>query len=393
MHEGDNMAESVIVSAVRTPIGTSFKGTLRDTSAETLATHVVRAALERSGLPAEDVDDVIIAETLAGGGDIARFAAVSAGLTRVPGVAVNRHCAASLAAVGQAAATIRAGMDRAVIAGGTHAASMNPKLYWRVPGSDETRTGFNPTFPYYDGASDDVTIGVGWSTAQEAGLSRQDVDAWAKRSHDRAIDAIDAGVFDDEIIPIDVTAGGEPVTFSVDEHPRRGSTMEKLASLKPLHPEIEGFSVTAGNASGINDAASALMVVDDALAAERGLAPLATIRAWAAVGVEPHRTGMGAVEVIPLLLKRAGLDVADIDLWEINEAFASVPVAACKLLGIDDARVNIYGSGCSLGHPVGATGARMLTTLTHELRRRGGGTAVAAMCAAGGQGGAVLIQA
>jgi acetyl-CoA C-acetyltransferase len=219
------------------------------------------------------------------------------------------------------------------------------------------------------------------------------MDAWAKRSNDRAVAAIDSGVFDDEILALDVTAGGEKVRFDADEHPRRGSTLEKLATLRPLHPEIAEFSITAGNACGINDAAAALTLASDELAAERGLIPLARVRAWAAIGVAPHRTGMGGVEVIPRVLQRAGLQVADVDLWEINEAFASVPIAACRALGIDEARVNIYGSGCSLGHPVAASGARMLTTLAHELRRRGGGVAVAAMCAAGGQGGAVVIEA
>ncbi len=387
------MTEAVIISAVRTPVGTSYKGTLRNTSAEWLATQVVQAALERSGLAAGDIDDIILAEALAGGGDIARYAAVAAGLTHVPGQAINRHCAGSLTAVGNAAATIRSGMDHAVIAGGTHAASMQPTLSWRIPGSEERRTGFGPTFPYYDGATDDVLLSVGWQTALEYGITREELDAWAKRSNDRAIAAIDAGVFDEEILPLDLTLDDQPVRFTTDEHPRRGSTLEKLASLKPLHPEIDGFSITAGNAAGINDAAAALTIVSDELATERGLTPLARVRAWAAIGVAPHRTGLGGVEVIPLVLKRAGLDVADVDLWEINEAFASVPIAAVRQHGLDDARVNIYGSGCSLGHPVAATGARMLTTLAHELQRRGGGIAVAAMCAAGGQGGAVVIEA
>ena len=387
------MPQAVIVSAVRTPIGRAFKGTLRDTSAEELATAVVRAAVERSGLAPADVDDVILGEELAGGGDIARYAAVATGMTRAPGQAVNRHCAASLAAVGNAAATIRAGMDRVVVAGGTHAPSRNPTLSWRVPGSTEPRIGFNPTFPYYEGANDDVAVAVGWSAAQEVGITREEMDAWAKRSHDRAIAAIDAGVFADEILPLDVVVGGEKVRFEVDEHPRRGTTLAQLAALKPLRPAIEGFSITAGNASGVNDAAAALTLVADHVAADRRLQPLARVRAWAAVGVAPERCGMGAVEVIPRVLERAGLGVGDIDLWEINEAFASTPIAACRVLGIDDARVNIYGSGCSLGHPVAASGARMLTTLAHELRRRGGGIAVAAMCAAGGQGGAVVIEA
>lgn len=386
------MTEAVIVSAVRTPIGTSFKGTLRDTSAEQLATAVVAAAVERSGLAPEDVDDVILAEELAGGGDIARYAAVATGMVRVPGQAVNRHCAASLAAVGNAAASIRAGMDRVVVAGGTHASSMNPALSWRVPGSEERRLGFGPTFPYYEGGNDDVAVSVGWNTAQEVGITREEMDAWAKRSHDRAIAAIDGGVFTEEILELDVTVDGSWVRFSRDEHPRRGLTLEKLGALKALR-EIDGFSITAGNASGVNDAAAALMIVADDFAADRGLTPLARIRAWGAVGVEPHRTGMAAVEVIPLVLDRAGIQVSDVTLWEINEAFASTPIAACRKLGIDEERVNIFGSGCSLGHPVAASGARMITTLAHELRRRGGGTGVAAMCAAGGQGGAVVIEA
>src|SRR6266496_463219 len=202
------------------------------------------------------------------------------------------------------------------------------------------------------------------------------MDAWAKRSHDRAIAAIDAGVFDDEILPLDVIVDGEKVHFAVDEHPRRNSALDKLASLKPLHPEIDGFSITAGNASGVNDAAAALLLVSDEVVRERELEPLARVRAWAAIGVAPHRTGMGGVEVVPRVLERAGIAAGDVDLWEINEAFAPVPIAACRILGIDDERVNIYGSGCSLGHPVAASGARMLTTLAHELRRRGGGIAV-----------------
>lgn len=387
------MTDALIVSAVRTPVATSFKGMLRDTPAEDLATLVVREALERSGCKPELIDDVIMAESQYGGGDVARYAAVAAGLTAVPGQAVNRHCAGSLTAVGNAAAGIRSGMERAIIAGGTHSYSMAPQQVWRVPGAEAPRTGIAPTFPYYDGATDDVTISVGWNTCQEVGLTREDLDKWALRSHQRAIAAIDAGTFDDEIVPVKVTqADGSVIEFAVDEHPRRGSTLEKLSSLQPLHPEIEGFSITAGNASGMNDAAAALVMVSSEIAAEHGLEPIARVRAWGALGVPPERTGMAGFEVVPLVLDRAGLTVDDIDLWEINEAFAPVPVAACRVLGLDEEKVNIHGSGCSLGHPIAASGARMLTTLAHELRRRGGGVAVASMCAAGGQGGAVVIE-
>jgi acetyl-CoA C-acetyltransferase len=392
------MTEAVIVSAVRTPIGTSFKGSLKDTPAEELATIVVAEAAARSGLSPDLIDDVILAESLYGGGDLARYAAVAAGFTRAPGQSVNRHCAGSLTAVGNAAATIRAGMDKVVIAGGAHSYSTAPQLSWRVPGSEEPRSAMAPTFPYYDNngylANDDVMVSVGWNTAQEQGLTRAEVDAWALRSHERAIAAIDAGVFDDEIVPVKLTMpDGSVQLFAVDEHPRRGTTAEKLASLNVLHPEIEGFNVTAGNASGVNDAASALTLTSDIIAEEHGLTPLARVRSWGSIGVAPHRTGMGGVEVIPLVLERAGLTVADVDLWEINEAFASVPVAACKVFGIDEDKVNTVGSGCSLGHPIAASGARMLTTLAHQLRRRGGGIAVASMCAAAGQGGAVVIEA
>jgi acetyl-CoA C-acetyltransferase len=168
--------------------------------------------------------------------------------------------------------------------------------------------------------------------------------------------------------------------------------MEKLASLKVLHPEIEGFSVTAGNASGINDAAAALTIVDGDLARSEGLTPLATIRSWASAGIDPRLMGMAPLQAIPKVLARAGVKQSDIAIWEINEAFASVPVAACKVLGIDEEIVNIHGSGCSLGHPIAATGARMLTTLINDLRRRGGGLGIATMCAGGGQAGAVLVE-
>ena len=387
------MTEAMIVSAVRTPVGTARKGTLTETPAEDLAIHVLTEAVRRSGLSPERFDDVILAESMYGGGDLARYAAVAAGMTHVAGQAVNRHCAGSLTTVGNAAATIRAGMDRAVIAGGVQSSSMGPKVTWRIPGSEETQTRNAPTFPQTERATDDVSLTVGWNVAQKFGLSRERMDAWAVRSHARAIAAIDAGKFDDEIAPIKVTLKDGSVTeFAIDEHPRRDTSIERVSALKPLHPEIDGFSITAGNACGGNDGAAALALASDDLVREAGLTPLATVRAWAAVGVDPAFTGVGALDAITKVLERAGLSVADIALWEINEAFASVPVAACQELGIDDDLVNIYGSGCSLGHAIAATGGRMLTTLTHELRRRGGGIGLAAMCAGGGQGGAVVIE-
>jgi acetyl-CoA acetyltransferase family protein len=387
------MTEAMIISAVRTAVGTARKGTLTETPAEDLATHILIEAVRRSGLPPERFDEVILAESMYGGGDLARYAAVAAGMTRLSGQAVNRYCAGSLTAVGNAAATVRAGMDRAVVAGGAQSSSLGPKSTWRIPGSAESEIRNAPTFPQTETATDDVSLTVGWNVAQRYGISRERMDAWAVRSHQRAIAAIDAGRFADEIAAIKVTRKDATVTeFAVDEHPRRDASPERMAALKPLHPEIEGFSITAGNACGANDGAAARALAAGDLVREAGLTPLGTVRAWAAVGVEPALTGTGAIDAIVKVLDRARLPVGDVHLWEINEAFASVPVAACQELGIDEELVNIYGSGCSLGHPVAATGARMLTTLTHELRRRGGGIGVAAMCAGGGQGGGVVIE-
>jgi acetyl-CoA C-acetyltransferase len=299
-----------------------------------------------------------------------------------------------LAALGNAAASIKSGMEDVVVAGGVQAGSMGPALKWRVAGTeDEFESRIPPTFPYTADLTDDVTLSVGWNVAQAHGISREDMDSWAWRSHMRAAQAIAEGKFKDEIRPITVkTKDGSTVVFDTDEHPRGGSTMEKLATLKPLHPEIEGFSITAGNASGTNDAASAVVVVSDKYAADHNLETLAIVKSWAAAGVDPKFTGMGAISAAQKALDRAGLKVADIDLWEINEAFASVPVAACKIMGIDEEKVNIYGSGCSLGHPVAASGTRQVATLIHELRRRGGGIGLSTMCAGGGQGGAVIIE-
>ena len=389
------MPEAVIVSAVRTAIGTARKGTLADTTAEEMTQTVLTSALERAGIDPQLVDDVVWAESLYGGAAVGRYAAIAAGLEHVPGVAVNRHCAGSLTAVGIAAAQVRSGMDRAVVAGGVQSSSLSPMFSRRVPGTaDQVESWFPPIHPDApDAPSRDMSITVGWNTAQEAGLTRQQMDAWAFRSHQRAVEAIDTGLLADEIVSVKaLQKDGSYVDFAVDEHPRRDTTLEKLASLKVLHPEIEDFSITAGNASGVNDAAAAVTVVSDELARAEGLTPLATITAWSSTGTNPRRTGMAPLDGIPKVLEKAGLSVGDIALWEINAAFASVPVAACKLLGIDEEKVNVHGSGCSLGHPISASGARMLTTLVNDLRRLGGGYGIATMCAGGGMSGAVLVR-
>ena len=388
------MADAVVVSTARTAIGTAFKGTLVDVDAFELGTRAVGEAVRRSGVDPMLIDDVVLGESLYGGGDVARYAAIEAGLDHVAGLAHNRHCAAGLAAVTTAAANVRAGMDRVVVAGGVQSSSTSPRSTRRVPGTDDWTDWFSPTHRDRPNAPNmDMSITVGWNAAVEANVTREEMDAWALRSHQRAVAGIDAGSFADEIFPLDVARrDGTTVTFAVDEHPRRNTSMEKLASLKPLHPEIEGFSITAGNACGANDGAAALVVADGDLAAAQGLEPLATIRAWASVGVPPERTGLAPTIAIPKALDRAGLAVGDVALWEINEAFASMCVATTRVLGIDEDVVNVLGSGCSLGHPIAMTGARMVITLIHELRRRGGGTGVAAMCAGGGMSTAVVLD-
>lgn len=390
------MPTPVIVGAVRTAIGRSFKGTLVNTPPEALITTVLPEVVRRAGIEPTEIDDIIFAESHYGGGDLARYAAAACGMESVPGQSVNRHCAGSLTAIGNASAQIGSGMERVLIAGGVQSLSMTPLTKWRVPGPEVTfvEPWMPPTHPETpDAPTRDMSITVGWNTAQAAGITREEMDAWAARSHQRAIAAIDAGKFVDEIIPLKVELPDGSVTeFKVDEFPRRETTVEKLAALKVLHPEIEGFSITAGNSSGTNDAAAAVAVVDSDYARDKGLTVMGTVKAWGSVGVAPRDTGLGGVKVIGKVLERAGLSVGDVALWEINEAFASVPIAACKEYGIDEDLVNFSGSGCSLGHPIAASGARMVTTLLYELKRRGGGIGVAAMCAGGGQGGAVVIE-
>jgi acetyl-CoA acetyltransferase family protein len=388
------MTDAVIVAAARTPIGTARKGTLLDVSAFDLSKYAMGEALKRSGIPASDVDDAQMGEVLQGGGDIARHAAIELGLIEVPGVALNRHCASGMASVQGAAASVIAGMDRVVIAGGAESMSSMPMVNKRVLGTDDWAQWMSPSHPEQpDAPAFDMSITVGWNTAKSAGLTREDCDAWAMRSHHRAVQAIEDGRFQEEIVPIEVTMrDGTTKVFDTDEHPRRDSSMEKLAALKPLHPEIENFPITAGNASGVNDGGAAMMIVSSEYAEAHGLTPMARIVSWASAGVNPRDTGLGPITAIPKALERAKMSVSDVNLAEINEAFACVPVAACKQLGFSEDIMNVNGSGCSLGHPVAATGARMIITTMYELRRRGGGIGLASMCAGGGMGSATVFE-
>jgi acetyl-CoA acetyltransferase family protein len=389
------MSSVVIASAVRTAVATSRKGSFANTTPEHLAAVVIREAVKRSGISPDEVDDVVLAESLAGGGAIARHAAVEIGMMQAAGMALNRHCAGSLSAVGVAAGAIMTGMERIMVAGGVHSGSFMPRMSQRNPVTQEWNDRWlPPTHPDSPEAPNaDMSISVGWNTAKKVGLTREEMDAWALRSHERALAAIDAGRFVDEIVGVMVRdAEGNEREFKVDEHPRRGGSMEKMASLKVIHPEIEGFSITAGNSSGLNDAAGAMVLTSADIAREKGIEIKGKVLGWTAIGIDPADMGLSVPVVVRKLLARAGRKVEDIALWEINEAFASVPVAACRILGLDEETVNISGSGCSIGHPIGASGVRMLTTLSNDLKRRGGGLGVATMCAGGGQAGAVLIE-
>ena len=389
------MTEAVIVSACRTPITDAYKGSLANVGVRDLAKLVVVEAIERSGIAATEVDDVVLGEVLQGGGCIARYAAIEAGLPPdTPGLALNRQCATGLTAVGTAAANIMSGMDRVVVAGGAESMTQSPLSYrkaaypWGIP--EQFVSPSHPDTP--DAPNMNMMITVGENTAKKVGVTREQSDEWSYGSHVKAIAAIDDGRFKEEIIPVEVTGwDGQPKSVDTDEHPRRDTSLEKLAKLKVLSGVPDG-TVTAGNSSPINDGAAALMLVSGEYAAANGLEPLAYVRSWAAAGVEPADTGLAPTIAIPRALDRAGITLDDVRLVEINEAFASMTVGCAKVLDIDPAIVNVNGGAVGLGHPVACSGARLIVTLLHELRRREGGFGVASLCAGGGMGGALVIE-
>ena len=361
--------DAVVIGGARTPIGRAHRGSLIDVDPIDLAQTVMAAVVERTGIDPHELDDIVIAESLHGGGVIGRNAAIRLGWHDVPALADNRHCAAGLSAIQIAASSIKAGMDRAVLAGGTESLSSMPRLLRSIPFSAQDYQPWapasHPETP--DAPAFDMSITVGENTAREVGLSREELDGWALRSHHNAAHARDNGLFDDEIVPVTLPDGS---LFTQDEHPRADTSAEKLANLKVIHPEIDGAVITAGNAAGVNDGAAATIVTSAEWAEAHGVAPVARLIAWASAGVAPARTGMAPTVAIPKALERAGMSVADIDLWEINEAFCSVPAAAVKVLGIDPEIVNPVGSGCGLGHPIACTGSRMVVTMINQLRQR-----------------------
>lgn len=390
------MPEAVIVAAARTPIARARKGSMVDIDAVGLARIAVGGVIDRAGIDTSLIDDIVVAESLQGGGVIARYVAVTLGLLDVPGLANNRHCAAGLSAVQIAAASIRAGMDQVVVAGGTESMSSMPRSVKSVPASANNPQPWSPqSHPDSPEApAFDMSVTVGENTARIAGITREEADAWAMGSHQKAWAQVNNGHFDAEIIPVEVPDGaGGTRLFARDEHPRPETTMDTLGALKVLHPEIPNAIITAGNSSGINDAAAAVMMVSDEFARAHGLTPLARVVSWASVGIDPVQTGLAPTKAIPKALSRGGLSIGDIDLIEINEAFTSMAVATTRILGLDPAIVNPYGSGCGLGHPIAATGARQVTSMIHELHRQKKSIGVVSMCAGGGMGSALVLEA
>ena len=387
------MQDAVIVSAVRTAIGEAGKS-LATVPAWDLAAVACREAIHRAGIDPAVFDDVILGETVGGGGNAGRYVGLKVGVPReVPGVTVIRACATGLEAVVQAATSIWAGTGEAFLAGGCESMSQQPWLQRKPERAYPRRAPeyFIPLTHPLEMGPFSVGLNTGENVAEKYGVTREAQDEWALQSHRRAVAAIDEGRFDHEIVPVPVSQKrGQPVEFRVDERPRRDTSLEQLAKLPSVYKD--SGTVTAGNASGINDAAAALVVTSARKAETLGLRPRAVIRGWATVGVDPMYTGTGPIEAVPRALKRAGIAQDDVDLVELNEAFAAMTVACVRELGLDPERVNVNGGAVALGHPVGATGARLLVTLLHELERRDGRFGVATMCAGGGLGSAAVIE-
>ena len=389
---GGVVGEPVIVSAVRTAVA-RVGGGLAPLQAHQFGAVVLRAALERAGVDGAEVDDVILGNVLSGGGNIARLTALEAGLpVTVPGMTVDRQCGSGLQAIVLAAALIRAGQGRIYLAGGTESMTRAPFLMER-PAQAFPRT--PPRFLRFQLAPEAIgnpPMGItAENVAARYGISREEQDAFALESHRRAVRAQGAGDFDDEIVPVPVPTGkGQAAFFARDEHPRPDTSLEKLAALPPVFKE--GGTVTAGNSCGINDGAAAVVVMDAAEAERRGLRPLGRILGWAVAGVDPNYMGMGPVPATRKVLEATGVRLEDLDQIELNEAFAAQALACIRELGLDPERVNPDGGAIALGHPLGATGAILVTKLLGGLRRRGGRLGLVTACIGGGQGIAALIE-
>jgi len=392
------MSRAVIVGAARTAIG-AFGGALKDTPVAELGRAAIQAALGRSGAEADAVEEVIMGNVLQAGAGMnpARQAAIAAGLPEsIPSFTINKVCGSGLKAVALAAQAIAAGDAELIIAGGMESMSRAPYL---LP---DARWGARlGNAPLVDSMlSEGLTCAMAHchmgltaeNIAARYGVTREEQDAFAAESQARAAAAISSGKFKDEIVPVMIPQRkGSAVAFEVDEHPRAGTTAGSLAKLTPAFQKESG-TVTAGNASGINDGAAALVVAGLDRARLMELVPLATIVAYSSAAVDPRYMGMGPVPAIEQALGKADLSIDDIDLFELNEAFAAQSIAVIKQLGLDSSRVNVNGGAIALGHPIGASGARVLVSLLYEMQRRGSKRGLASLCIGGGQGIAMIVE-
>jgi 3-oxoadipyl-CoA thiolase len=394
--------DAFIIDALRTPIG-RFGGALSRVRPDDLAAHVISAAVERDGIDGSEVEEVIFGCANQAGEDnrnVARMAALLSGLPDdVPGATVNRLCASGLEAVNQAARAVAFGEGDLLLAGGVESMTRAPLVTLKperafprgVPETADTVLGWRFINPRMAELYSTETMGeTGENVAERFEVTRADQDRFALQSHERAIAAREAGLFADEIVPIEAPANGEARLVEHDEGPRADTTLEKLAKLRPVFRE--GGTVTAGNASQLNDGAACVVVGTQETARRLGREPLARIVATGAVGVDPAVMGIGPIGATRKALHRAGLTVDDIDLIEINEAFASQVLASQRELGFPMEKLNVNGGAISIGHPLGCSGARLIGTLAHELRRRGGRYGVAALCIGVGQGLATVIE-
>ena len=399
------MAEALIIEAVRTPIG-RYRGALAAVRPDDLGAHVIAAAVERAGLDPAEVADVYWGAANQAGEDnrnSARMCALLAGLpVEVPGVTVNRLCASGLEAINQASRALRLGEGDLYLAGGGESMSRAP---WVLPKPEaalargpqtlhDTALGWRLVNPRMATMHSTESMGeTAENVAERYDISRADQDAFALRSHHRAVAAAAAGHFDEETVPVEAPAPagrGEATSVSADEGPRADTSLERLASLAPVFRE--GGSVTAGNASTLNDGAACVLLASEERAAALGREPLGRIVASGVAGVDPAVMGMGPVPAIHRALAAAELDLGDVGLIEINEAFAAQTLACSRELGLDEERLNVNGGAIALGHPLGCSGARLVTTLVRELRRRGERYGVAALCIGVGQGLATVIE-
>jgi 3-oxoadipyl-CoA thiolase len=398
--------EALIIDALRTPMG-GYRGALSSVRPDDLAAHVISAAVERNGIDPGRIYDVYMGAANQSGEDnrdVARMAALLAGLpVDVPGVTVNRLCASGLEAINEASRALRLGEGDLYLAGGVESMSRAP---WVLPKPEnglprgeqtlyDTTLGWRMINPRMAERYSTESMGqTGENVAERYGISREDQDRFALQSHQRAITAQREGHFAEQIVPIEIPPrrrGEEPSNLATDEGPREDSSIEKLAKLRPAFRE--GGTVTAGNSSTLNDGAACLVLGTEETARELGKEPIGRIVSIGVAGVDPAYMGIGPMVAIPRALEAAGLELDKIELIELNEAFASQVLACAEGLGIDEERLNVNGGAIALGHPLGCSGARLMTALIWELRRRGGGYGIATLCVGVGQGVATVVEA